>query len=209
MPVAVYGVVLSLVLLSCALAWWRTDAYGLLLAHYGLSLAGVLFEAYFLYTQVVVAVAGLEQAERAAADEVEGVGHHRVQAVLGGANSTIAPWAGDRSTACEPQLPALPCGQPDALLDDRVEDRADDVERAVDARPGVEHEDAHPLAGRDLERRVDVLVGDAVEDDEVGRRARRHRLVQVDRLALLAEVPLALDERELVLDRRQARRARR
>jgi uncharacterized membrane protein len=53
-PVAVYGVGLSLVLLTFALAWWRTDAYGLLLAHYGLSLAGVLFEAYFLYLQVFV-----------------------------------------------------------------------------------------------------------------------------------------------------------
>jgi uncharacterized membrane protein len=53
-PVAVYGVGLSLVLLTCALAWWRTDAYGLLLAHYGLSLAGVLFEAYFLYLQLFV-----------------------------------------------------------------------------------------------------------------------------------------------------------
>ena len=37
-----------------AIAWWRTDLYGLLLAHYGLSLAGVLFEAYFLYLQVFV-----------------------------------------------------------------------------------------------------------------------------------------------------------
>ena len=54
MPVAVYGVVLSLVLLTCAIAWWRTDLYGLLLAHYGLSLAGVLFEVYFLYLQVFV-----------------------------------------------------------------------------------------------------------------------------------------------------------
>ena len=53
-PVAVYGVVLSLVLLTCAIAWWRTDLYGLLLAHYGLSLAGVLFEAYFIYVQVFV-----------------------------------------------------------------------------------------------------------------------------------------------------------
>ena len=53
-PVAVYGVVLSLVLLTCAIAWWRTDLYGLLLAHYGLSLAGVLFEVYFLYLQVNV-----------------------------------------------------------------------------------------------------------------------------------------------------------
>lgn len=53
-PVAVFGVVLSLVLLSFAIAWWRTDLYALLLAHYGLSLAGVLFEVYFLYLQVVV-----------------------------------------------------------------------------------------------------------------------------------------------------------
>ncbi|HEU5203195.1 MAG TPA: vitamin K epoxide reductase family protein [Candidatus Limnocylindrales bacterium] len=53
-PVAVFGVILSVVLLTCAVAWWRTDAYGLLLAHYGLSLAGVLFEVYFLYLQVNV-----------------------------------------------------------------------------------------------------------------------------------------------------------
>jgi uncharacterized membrane protein len=53
-PVAVFGVGLSLLLLSLALAWWRTDLRVLLLAHYGLSLAGVLFEVYFLYLQVVV-----------------------------------------------------------------------------------------------------------------------------------------------------------
>ena len=53
-PVAVFGVALSLVLLTLAVAWWKTDLYGLLLAHYGLSLAGVVFEAYFLYLQVVV-----------------------------------------------------------------------------------------------------------------------------------------------------------
>jgi uncharacterized membrane protein len=53
-PVAVFGVALSLLLLTLAIAWWRTDLYGLLLAHYGLSLAGVLFEVYFLYLQVVV-----------------------------------------------------------------------------------------------------------------------------------------------------------
>ena len=41
-------------LLTLAIAWWRTDLYGLLLAHYGLSLAGVLFEVYFLYLQVFV-----------------------------------------------------------------------------------------------------------------------------------------------------------
>ena len=53
-PVAVYGVGLSLILLTLAIAWWRTDRYTLLLAHYGLSLAGVAFEAYFLYLQVFV-----------------------------------------------------------------------------------------------------------------------------------------------------------
>ena len=53
-PVAVFGVVLSLTLLTLAIAWWRTDLHVLLLAHYGLSLAGVLFEAYFLYLQIFV-----------------------------------------------------------------------------------------------------------------------------------------------------------
>jgi uncharacterized membrane protein len=53
-PVAVFGVGLSLLLLCLAIAWWRTDLYVLLLAHYGLSLAGVLFEVYFLYIQIVV-----------------------------------------------------------------------------------------------------------------------------------------------------------
>jgi len=53
-PVAVFGVALSLILLTCAVAWWKTDLYVLLLAHYGLSLAGVIFEAYFLYLQVAV-----------------------------------------------------------------------------------------------------------------------------------------------------------
>jgi uncharacterized membrane protein len=53
-PVAVFGVGLSMILLTLALAWWRTNLYVLLLAHYGLSLAGVLFEVYFLYLQVFV-----------------------------------------------------------------------------------------------------------------------------------------------------------
>lgn len=53
-PVAVFGVGLSLLLFALAVAWWRTDAYALLLAHYGLSLAGVLFEGYFTYLQVAV-----------------------------------------------------------------------------------------------------------------------------------------------------------
>lgn len=53
-PVAVFGVGLSLLLLSLAVAWWKTDLYALLLAHYGLSLAGVIFEAYFIYLQIFV-----------------------------------------------------------------------------------------------------------------------------------------------------------
>ena len=53
-PVAVYGVGLSLILLTLAIAWWRTNLYGLLLAHYGLSLAGVIFEVYFMYLQIAV-----------------------------------------------------------------------------------------------------------------------------------------------------------
>ena len=53
-PVAVFGVVLSVILLTLAVAWWKTDLYVLLLAHYGLSLAGVIFEAYFMYLQIFV-----------------------------------------------------------------------------------------------------------------------------------------------------------
>ena len=53
-PVAVFGVVLSVALLALAVAWWKTDIYGLLLGHYGLSLIGVIFDGYFLYLQVFV-----------------------------------------------------------------------------------------------------------------------------------------------------------
>lgn len=53
-PVAVYGVVLSLVLLTLAIAWIRSDRPGLLDAHYGLSLIGVIFEIYFLTLQLFV-----------------------------------------------------------------------------------------------------------------------------------------------------------
>jgi uncharacterized membrane protein len=53
-PVAVYGVALSLVLLALAIAWIRSDRPGLLDAHYGLSLIGVIFEVYFLTLQLFV-----------------------------------------------------------------------------------------------------------------------------------------------------------
>jgi uncharacterized membrane protein len=51
-PVAVYGVILSLTLFSLAIAWWRTNNYKLLLLHYGLSLIGVAFEGWFQFAQV-------------------------------------------------------------------------------------------------------------------------------------------------------------
>jgi uncharacterized membrane protein len=53
-PVAVYGVVLSTILLVLAIAWVRTDKPALLDVHYGLSLIGVIFEVYFLALQVFV-----------------------------------------------------------------------------------------------------------------------------------------------------------
>jgi uncharacterized membrane protein len=51
-PVAVYGVFLSITLLTLAILWWRTGNYKLLLLHYGLSLIGVAFEGWFQFAQV-------------------------------------------------------------------------------------------------------------------------------------------------------------
>ncbi|HEX5826335.1 MAG TPA: vitamin K epoxide reductase family protein [Candidatus Limnocylindrales bacterium] len=53
-PVAVFGVILSLVLATLAVAWIRTDHPLLLDFHYGLSLIGVIFEVYFLTLQLFV-----------------------------------------------------------------------------------------------------------------------------------------------------------
>src|SRR5262245_40169101 len=53
-PVAVFGVILSVTLLVLALAWIRSGRLALLAAHYGLSLVGVLFEIYFTYIEVAV-----------------------------------------------------------------------------------------------------------------------------------------------------------
>lgn len=53
-PVAVFGVALSLILLTLAFAWIRTDNPLLLDVHCGLSLIGVIFEVYFLTLQVFV-----------------------------------------------------------------------------------------------------------------------------------------------------------
>lgn len=51
-PVAVYGICLSITLFTLAIAWWRTGNYKLLLAHYGLSLVGVAFEGWFQFAQI-------------------------------------------------------------------------------------------------------------------------------------------------------------
>jgi uncharacterized membrane protein len=51
-PVAVYGVILSVTLFCLAIYWWRTNNYKILLLHYGLSLIGVLFEGWFQFAQL-------------------------------------------------------------------------------------------------------------------------------------------------------------
>lgn len=53
-PVAVFGVALSLILLSLAIAWIRTNNPTLLDMHYGLSLVGVIFELYFISVQALI-----------------------------------------------------------------------------------------------------------------------------------------------------------
>jgi uncharacterized membrane protein len=53
-PVAVYGVFLSITLFFLAIWWWRTNTYNILLAHYGLSLVGVIFEGWFQFAQIVL-----------------------------------------------------------------------------------------------------------------------------------------------------------
>jgi uncharacterized membrane protein len=51
-PVAVFGVGLSITLLTLAIAWIRSGRLALLGAHYGLSLVGVVFEVYFTYVEL-------------------------------------------------------------------------------------------------------------------------------------------------------------
>jgi uncharacterized membrane protein len=53
-PVAVFGVGLSILLFFLAIAWLRSGRIELLAAHYGLSLLGVVFEVYFTYLEVFV-----------------------------------------------------------------------------------------------------------------------------------------------------------
>lgn len=54
LPVAVFGVFLSIALFGLALRWWRTNERWALAGHYGLSLAGVLFEVYFTYVELFI-----------------------------------------------------------------------------------------------------------------------------------------------------------
>ena len=91
-----------------------------------------------------VAVAGHEEPDRAAPDEVEGVGHERIHPVF--LRAELDDRALRRREVDGLAAPALgvAASQLDPLLDDRVEDRADDVERAVDVRAGVEDEDPDP-----------------------------------------------------------------
>jgi uncharacterized membrane protein len=53
-PVAVFGVGLSISLFLLAIAWMRSGRIELLAAHYGLSLLGVVFEVYFTYLELFV-----------------------------------------------------------------------------------------------------------------------------------------------------------
>jgi uncharacterized membrane protein len=53
-PVAVFGVALSISLLFLAIAWMKLGRIELLAAHYGLSLLGVIFEIYFTYVELFV-----------------------------------------------------------------------------------------------------------------------------------------------------------
>ena len=53
-PVAVWGVVFSLVVLGCALAWWRRADRRILLTAYGLLLLGTLAVAYLTYLELFV-----------------------------------------------------------------------------------------------------------------------------------------------------------
>jgi uncharacterized membrane protein len=53
-PVAVFGVFLSIALLVLAYAWWRSNDGRLLAAHYALSLVGVMFEGYFTFIELFV-----------------------------------------------------------------------------------------------------------------------------------------------------------
>ena len=137
-------------------------------------------------------------------DEVEGVGDERVHAVLDRRELDDRALGGREVHGLGAPAVGVAALERDALLGHGVEDGPHDVVGAVLVGPGVEHEHPHAPAGLHRDRVVLVLVGDAVEDDEVRGRGRLVGLGVVGGLALGAEVPLALDERELVVDLGQA-----
>jgi len=53
-PVAVSGILFSIVLLVAALGWWKSGDRRLLATYYLLSLIGLIFEGYLVYLQVFV-----------------------------------------------------------------------------------------------------------------------------------------------------------
>jgi uncharacterized membrane protein len=53
-PVAMFGVVFSIVLVGLSVAWWRRGDRRALLGLYGLGLLGVLFVAYLTYLELFV-----------------------------------------------------------------------------------------------------------------------------------------------------------
>src|SRR5687768_2272157 len=89
------------------------------------------------------AVTGLEEPERALADEVEGVRHDRVEPVLVETHLDDGTLGGRQIDGLCAPVSLVSLGKVHALLDDLVEDRADHVEAGVDAWPGVQDEDAH------------------------------------------------------------------
>ena len=54
LPVALYGVVFSIVLVAACLAWWRGARPWALYLAYGLGLAGTIAVAYLTYLEIVV-----------------------------------------------------------------------------------------------------------------------------------------------------------
>jgi uncharacterized membrane protein len=54
LPVALYGVVFSIVVVGLALAWWRTGDRRALLGVYGLGFLGVLVVVYLTYLELFV-----------------------------------------------------------------------------------------------------------------------------------------------------------
>ena len=74
------------------------------------------------------------------------------------------------------------------------------------ARPGVEHEDAHALAGRDLDGWSLYWLATPLKTTKSGAGAAAIAFSRLAGSPCGPEVPLALDERELRVDRRQALR---